>query len=85
MEAGVETVMTTEPTWAGPEWPAWRIPRVQLHGNDVQQHALKLFAARFGHLLSNPDGTGRTYVRINRLARRVTARRPAPSLSKTTA
>lgn len=65
---GVKTVMTTEPLWADNRFPAWRIPRLQLFGNQSQfKIELKLAIAATGQLLANPDGTGRLYRRITRL------------------
>lgn len=65
---GVRTVMTTEPVWVSGQFPSWRLPRLQLFGsNDYRRTSLKLLAARH-RLLVNPDGTGRLYRRIGRLA-----------------
>jgi len=68
LRCGVRTVMTTEPVWASSQFPPWRLPRLQLFRNNDQRRAsLKLLAARH-RLLANPDGTGRLYRRIARLA-----------------
>ena len=59
---GVATVMTTEPTWADRSSPPWRLPRVQLFGEQSRAKIeLKIAAAATRALLVNPDGTGRQY------------------------
>ena len=71
VDCGVETVMTTEPTWVDPGSRLWRLPRVQLHADTPRwRHLAKLVVAASGRSLRNPDGTGRIYVDINRRARR---------------
>jgi peptidoglycan/xylan/chitin deacetylase (PgdA/CDA1 family) len=68
---GVATVHTTEPLWVDGGFPAWRLPRVQLHpGQSETKVALKLAVAATGCVLEDPNGTGRVYRRIERLARR---------------
>jgi peptidoglycan/xylan/chitin deacetylase (PgdA/CDA1 family) len=69
-DCGAQTVMTTEPTWVGPHAVPWRLPRIQLFPDSTRARAeLKLVAAATGCVLANPDGTGRLYRRIARLAR----------------
>jgi peptidoglycan/xylan/chitin deacetylase (PgdA/CDA1 family) len=64
LQSGVQTVMTTEPMWADSRFPPWRLPRIQLFGEQSRAKiALKLAAAATGRLLANPDGTGRLYRR----------------------
>lgn len=68
LKCGVQTVMTTEPLWADNRFPPWRIPRLQLFGTQSKfKIEMKLALAATGHLLANPDGTGRLYRRIRRL------------------
>ena len=67
LECGVSTVMTTEPMWAGTHFPPWRLPRLQLFGPQSRLKIdLKLALAATGHVLANPDGTGRLYRKITR-------------------
>jgi peptidoglycan/xylan/chitin deacetylase (PgdA/CDA1 family) len=67
LACGVDTVMTTEPTWVTNLVPRWRLPRVQLSSTDTRARIeLKLAVAATGRLLANPDGTGRLYRKINR-------------------
>jgi peptidoglycan/xylan/chitin deacetylase (PgdA/CDA1 family) len=62
---GAETVFTTEPMWAGPASQSWRLPRIQLFGGrDISYLGAKISAARIPGILTNPDGTGRRYVRL---------------------
>ena len=64
LEVGVQTVMTTEPVWADARTLPWRVPRIQLFGEQSRAKIdLKLAAAATGRLLVNPNGTGRDYVR----------------------
>lgn len=66
-EAGVDTVVTTEPTWMTTSVPLWRIPRVQLDaGSSGDRVALKVAAAAIPGVLVNPDGTGRAYRTVHR-------------------
>jgi len=70
IRCGVQTVMTTEPTWMDHAFPLWRVPRLQFFGTDSRTKIeLKTAVAATGRILSNPDGTGRVYCAINRLAR----------------
>lgn len=67
MRSGAGVVLTTEPVWVDDTFPLWRLPRVQLfcsHGEGVIQ--LKLALAATGWMLSNPDGTGRSYRAMKR-------------------
>lgn len=74
IRCGVRTVMTTEPTWANERFPLWRLPRVQLFRTDSRgRMELKIATAAPGWIRSNPDGTGRKYREINRIARRAAA------------
>jgi peptidoglycan/xylan/chitin deacetylase (PgdA/CDA1 family) len=71
LSQGVQTVTTTEPVWATRHYPAWRLPRVQLHSAQPRwKMQLKLAVAAAGCILENPDGTGRVYARIQRVQRR---------------
>jgi peptidoglycan/xylan/chitin deacetylase (PgdA/CDA1 family) len=64
-ECGALSVLTTEPTWAGPNSQTWRLPRVQLFGAHGPNYAaIKIAAARIPRLLKNPDGSGRWQARI---------------------
>lgn len=72
LSCGVQTVMTTEPMWADSTFHSWRLPRIQLFGGGRSRMELKLALAATGQILSNPDGTGRLYRKINRLGRRRT-------------
>ncbi len=66
LECGVETVVTTDPMWVDRRFPPWRLPRVQFFDGDSQTKIeLKLAAAATGRLLTNPNGTGREYRKIN--------------------
>jgi peptidoglycan/xylan/chitin deacetylase (PgdA/CDA1 family) len=68
-ECGARIVMTTDPTWAGRNSPLWRLPRIQLFGSFSRSRiALKLAASATGWLLTNPDGTGRSYASGRRVA-----------------
>ncbi len=68
VECGARTVMTTDPAWVDGRFPCWRLPRVQLLGEDnAAKIGFKLALAATGRLLTNPDGTGRLYHRINQL------------------
>ena len=71
IHCGVKMVMTTEPTWADKSFALWRLPRLQFRGTDSPgKMKLKTALAAPGVMLNNPDGTGRTYRAINRLAKR---------------
>jgi peptidoglycan/xylan/chitin deacetylase (PgdA/CDA1 family) len=71
IRCGVKMVMTTEPTWADESSSLWRLPRLQFFGIDsAGKIKLKLAVAASGLILQNPDGTGRKYRAINRLAKR---------------
>ena len=71
LRCGAKTVMTTEPTWVDQSFAQWRLPRLQIFGNDSPgKIRLKTAVAATGLILKNPDGTGRTYRAINRMARR---------------
>lgn len=67
MRSGAGVVLTTEPVWVDETFPVWRLPRVQLfsaHSAGVIQ--LKLALAASGWILSNPDGTGKSYPSMRR-------------------
>ena len=62
MRSGAGVVLTTEPAWVDESFPVWRLPRVQLFcAHSVGVIQLKLALAASGWMLSNPDGTGRSY------------------------
>jgi peptidoglycan/xylan/chitin deacetylase (PgdA/CDA1 family) len=67
LECGVQTAMTTEPHWVDSSVPLWRLPRVQLFGSNTPSRIeLKVGLAATGLLLTDPNGTGRLYRKINR-------------------
>jgi len=69
LDCGARTVMTTEPLWTGTRSATWRLPRVQLHpSDDAARIRRKIVLAATGIALRNPDGTGRIYRRVERLA-----------------
>jgi peptidoglycan/xylan/chitin deacetylase (PgdA/CDA1 family) len=75
IRCSAKMVMTTEPTWVDATFPLWRLPRVQLFRTDSRNRIeLKIAAAAPGWMRSNPDGTGRMYRKMNRLARGTPAR-----------
>ncbi len=70
LECGVQTAMTTEPYWLDKSIPMWRLPRIQLFGNNTASRIeLKLAVAAAGRILTDPNGTGRVYRKIRRLMR----------------
>lgn len=79
MHCGAGAVLTTEPVWVDPAFPLWRLPRVQLfsdHRTGIIQ--LKLALAASGWMLSNPDGTGRSYYTAKRRIRKTASRNREP-------
>jgi peptidoglycan/xylan/chitin deacetylase (PgdA/CDA1 family) len=77
ISCGAKMVMTTEPTWADESFALWRLPRLQFCGTDSPgKIKLKTAVAASGLILNNPDGTGKTYRAINRLARQRESRNP---------
>tara|TARA_B100000614_G_scaffold244125_1_gene247976 strand:- start:347 stop:1264 length:918 start_codon:yes stop_codon:yes gene_type:complete len=63
MECGVQTVMTTIPTWVHKNNCLWNLPRVDIYNHyDKNKIWLKLSAALPGWMMKNPNGTGRKYV-----------------------
>jgi peptidoglycan/xylan/chitin deacetylase (PgdA/CDA1 family) len=71
IRCGVKMVMTTEPTWADERSGLWRLPRLQFFGTDSPgKIKLKIAVAASSLILNNPDGTGKTYRVVNRLAKR---------------
>ena len=77
IRCGVKMVMTTEPTWADESFALWRLPRLQFFGTDSPgKIKLKTAVAATGLILNNPDGTGKTYRMVNRLARGSCSRSP---------
>ena len=75
VRCGARMVMTTEPTWADDTFALWRLPRLQLFAEDSPGTIkLKIAVAATGMVRNNPDGTGRAYRAINRVARRNTSR-----------
>jgi peptidoglycan/xylan/chitin deacetylase (PgdA/CDA1 family) len=80
IRCGVKMVMTTEPMWADESFALWRLPRLQFFGTDSPgKIKLKTAVAASGLILDNPDGTGKTYQVINRLAGRNANRNPVAS------
>jgi peptidoglycan/xylan/chitin deacetylase (PgdA/CDA1 family) len=78
IRCGVKMVMTTEPTWADKGFALWRLPRLQFCGTDSPgKIKLKTAVAASGLILNNPDGTGKTYRAVNRLATPTGSRNPA--------
>jgi peptidoglycan/xylan/chitin deacetylase (PgdA/CDA1 family) len=67
---GATTVMTTDPMWVTSGADLWRLPRIQLfpHQTGVKI-TLKVSLALANGALTNPDGTGRAYRRIEVLRR----------------
>jgi hypothetical protein len=64
LSCGVQTVMTTDPTWVTRSTSLWHLPRIQLFPIHSDNHCvLKLTAALCGGTLVNPNGTGRRYAR----------------------
>jgi len=77
IHCGVPMVMTTEPTWADKSFALWRLPRLQFFGKDSPgKIKLKTAVAASGLVLNNPDGTGKTYRAINRLAKQSVSLNP---------
>jgi peptidoglycan/xylan/chitin deacetylase (PgdA/CDA1 family) len=77
VSCGAQFVMTTEPTWADATFHLWRLPRLQLFGSQSRGRIeLKIAASATGRILLNPDGTHRTYARLNKLARTRRRKRP---------
>lgn len=71
IRCGAMTVMTTEPLWADRNCELWRLPRLQLFGDDSPgKIKLKAAIAATGRFLKNPDGTGHAYRAIRRVASR---------------
>ena len=68
-ECGASLVVTTDPAWVKRRDPLWRLPRIQLHEFDsVGKIMMKIVLAAVEGVLSNPDGTGRSYVSSRRMA-----------------
>ncbi len=61
LEAGAQTVMTTDPMWADNSFPPWRLPRVSLSGTYGRAEIELKMALATGRWLINPNGTGRLY------------------------
>jgi len=77
IRCGARTVMTTEPTWVDKSFPLWRLPRLQIFGDDTAgKIRLKAAVAATGLILKNPDGTGHAYRTINRITRLHVRRKP---------
>ncbi len=67
---GAKIVMNTEPTWVTQALPLWRMPRIQLFGHQGSAEIeAKIALAATGTFLANPDGTGRLYRSIRRMAK----------------
>ena len=61
LEAGANTVMTTDPMWTDNSFPPWRLPRVSLN-RAYNRGAIELkMSLATGRWLVNPNGTGRLY------------------------
>jgi len=76
---GARTVMTTEPMWAGRDFPLWRLPRIQLSGRlPLARMEQKIALAATGRILKNPDGTGRLYRRVHNLPDHRRSELPSP-------
>ncbi len=72
VRCGAKMVMTTEPMWVDKTFPLWRLPRVQLFRTDSRgKMELKIATAAPGWLRCNPDGTGRDYRKMHRLAHEI--------------
>lgn len=61
LEAGAQTVMTTDPMWTDNSFPPWRLPRVNLSGTYNRAEIELKMALATGRWLLNPNGTGRLY------------------------
>jgi len=61
LEAGANTVMTTDPMWADNSFPPWRLPRVSLNGAHNRGAIELKMSLATGRWLVNPNGTGRLY------------------------
>jgi hypothetical protein len=71
VKCGASLVVTTEPAWVKRGDALWRLPRIQLHGcHSACRITIKIALAAVEGVLSNPDGTGRSYVLCRRMARR---------------
>jgi hypothetical protein len=66
LEAGAQTVMTTDPMWAGASFPPWRLPRVGLSGAYIRAAIELKMALATARWLVNPNGTGRLYRKYSR-------------------
>jgi peptidoglycan/xylan/chitin deacetylase (PgdA/CDA1 family) len=66
LEAGAQTVMTTDPMWADNSFPLWRLPRVSLSGAYTRAAIELKMALATGRWLVNPNGTGRLYRKRSR-------------------
>lgn len=65
LACGASTATTTEPLWVDDSFPAWRLPRIQLHpGQPASKIRLKIALALTGRVLEDPNGTGKVYRRI---------------------
>ncbi|HEX2490522.1 MAG TPA: polysaccharide deacetylase family protein [Blastocatellia bacterium] len=62
LEARAQTVMTTDPMWAGSSFPPWRLPQVSLSGA-YNRAAIELkMVLATGRWLINPNGTGSLFL-----------------------
>lgn len=80
VRCGAKMVMTTEPTWADESFALWRLPRLQFFGADSPgKIKLKIAVAASSLILHNPDGSGKAYRAINRLARQSSGHTSTPT------
>jgi len=71
VNAGASIVMTTEPAWVKSHDRLSRLPRIQIRGPDSPAKIMaKISLAVAEGALANPDGTGRSYYFVRRMARR---------------
>jgi hypothetical protein len=66
--SGARTVMTTEPMWVTSDATLWRLPRIQVFPHQTAAKiTAKVALALVDGVLTNPDGTGRVYRKIQRM------------------
>lgn len=64
-------IVTTEPAWVKGHDSLCRLPRIQLRGCASPSRIMaKITVAAAEGVLANPDGTGRAYFFVRRMARR---------------
>lgn len=64
LRSGIRTAMTTDPMWVDSRFPLWRLPRVQLFGEQSRATIELKLAAAATRLLARWGGTRRLYRRI---------------------